>query len=187
MDRLREFIKENQPLVFLAIIVIVLLVLYFFYIDKPLLIKIKQARQELLEKKQESARLKEEVINLPALKEAYEKIKEKLVFVEERLPRKEEMPELLRTITETAAACGIEFTTFTPKPPISKELYDEIPIELSVRGTYHNLALFLARLGKLERIIVPLACNISAYSPKEKEKASVQTNLTIKTFIYKAR
>ena len=55
----------------------------------------------------------------------------------------------------------MELTTFKPKESVSKDFYDEIPMEFAISGNYSQLVTFLANIGKLPRIINVLNVEIT--------------------------
>jgi type IV pilus assembly protein PilO len=66
-------------------------------------------------------------------------------------------------------------------PEINRDFYAEIPVEIKVKGNYHQVALFFDKVGKLPRIV-----NINAVAMENaKETAGsweIQTSCTATTF-----
>jgi type IV pilus assembly protein PilO len=48
---------------------------------------------------------------------------------------------------------GPEFLLFEPKPENKKEFYAEIPVAMTIRGDYHNLAIFFDKVARLSCIV----------------------------------
>jgi type IV pilus assembly protein PilO len=71
----------------------------------------------------------------------------------EYLPKELDIQDLLKKIYSEARSAGVELTHFVPKQAVAKDFYDEIPMEIEVAGTFSQLVLFLANVGKLPRII----------------------------------
>lgn len=69
------------------------------------------------------------------------------------LPEKEEIPSLLAGVSEAGKDAGLEFLLFQPKPESKKEFYAEIPVDINVSGTYHQVAVFYDKVSKLPRIV----------------------------------
>jgi type IV pilus assembly protein PilO len=91
--------------------------------------------------------------NLPRVKEEVRRLDERLALALEKLPNKEEIPNLLRTISDLGREAGLDFLLFKPAAPTPKEFYAEVPLEMQVVGKYHDIALFFDRVGKLPRIV----------------------------------
>lgn len=69
------------------------------------------------------------------------------------LPEKEEIPSLLTNVSKSGQDVGLEFLLFEPKPENRKEFYAEIPVAMTIRGDYHNLAIFFDKVARLSRIV----------------------------------
>jgi type IV pilus assembly protein PilO len=69
------------------------------------------------------------------------------------LPEKEEIPSLLAGISEAGKDAGLEFLLFQPKGESPKEFYAEIPVDINVSGSYHQVAVFFDKVANLPRIV----------------------------------
>lgn len=69
------------------------------------------------------------------------------------LPKELDIQDLLRKIYSESRAAGVQLTNFKPKDPVSKDFYDELLMEIELRGNYPQLVLFLSYVSKLPRII----------------------------------
>ena len=83
------------------------------------------------------------------------------------LPKEKEIPALLTNISALGRGAGLDFLTFKPQPDVPKDFYSEIPVEIMVRGPYHNMGSFLDQVSKLNRIVT--VANISMGGPKSEE------------------
>ncbi|HFE39094.1 MAG TPA: pilus assembly protein PilO, partial [Gammaproteobacteria bacterium] len=70
-----------------------------------------------------------------------------------QLPSKTEVADLLTDITQTGLSNGLEFDFFKPKEEKPREFYAELPIELKVRGQYHEFGRFMSSIASLPRIV----------------------------------
>ncbi len=89
------------------------------------------------------------------------------------LPNKREIPTLLRGITQLGSDANLEFLLFSPKKEKARDFYLEIPVSMEVSGTYHDVATFFDKVGRMKRIV-----NILDISMKPIKERS--TNLTTK-------
>ena len=89
------------------------------------------------------------------------------------LPNKREIPALLRSITQQGSDANLEFRLFSPQREKARDFFVEIPVSMEVSGSYHNVAMFFDKVGKMERIV-----NIIDISMKPVKSRS--TNLTTK-------
>lgn len=69
------------------------------------------------------------------------------------LPDKEEIPLLLTSISQFGHDSGLEFMLFEPKPEILRDFYAEIPVSITVVGTYHQVGVFFDKVSNLNRIV----------------------------------
>ena len=89
------------------------------------------------------------------------------------LPNKREIPTLLRSITQLGSDANLEFRLFSPKKEKARDFYIEIPVSMEVSGTYHDVATFFDKVGRMKRIV-----NILDITMKPVKARS--TNLTTK-------
>ncbi|MFZ5761251.1 MAG: type 4a pilus biogenesis protein PilO [Thermodesulfobacteriota bacterium] len=90
-----------------------------------------------------------------------------LMFAEasKLLPQEQEIPSLLTSISDLGQQSGLDFLSFIPKVEARKEFYAEIPVDIKVRGPYHNVGVFLDAVSDLERIVT--VSNIAMGGPKK--------------------
>ena len=79
-----------------------------------------------------------------------------------QLPEQKEIPELLRQVSRLGQDAGLEVLLFRQQPEQLHGLYTEVPVQMSVRGGYHDIALFFDQVRRLDRIV-----NVADVSMKE--------------------
>src|SRR4030095_6958476 len=62
---------------------------------------------------------------------------------EARLPDQREIADLLSSVAGSARGVGLDIVLFRQKPEVYHDFYAEVPVEMAMRGTYHDVALFL--------------------------------------------
>jgi len=92
-------------------------------------------------------------VNLPAYRQQMEEIHQTFGSLLRQLPNSTEVPELLVDITQAGLGRGLEFVLFKPEREVQKQFYAELPINIQVNGTYHELALFISDVAALPRIV----------------------------------
>ena len=70
-----------------------------------------------------------------------------------QLPSRVEVAGLLVDISQTGLASGLEFELFRPQSTQEREFYAEMPIEIEVRGQYHEFGRFVSGVANLPRIV----------------------------------
>jgi len=150
-----------QKLVALAVIIIVIIVGYYFLGWQPLQqdIERQQAQVEqqrvLLKKNQRLAQ------DLPRKRAEFAQLEKQLKIALNMLPKKSQIPDLLESVTWAGKDSGLEFSTFKPRGENPKQIYAEVPVDISVKGTYRQLLTFLKRVGEMPRIVAIKNLNIS--------------------------
>jgi type IV pilus assembly protein PilO len=81
------------------------------------------------------------------------KLEQELKVLSAKLPEEKEIPSLLSSVNEVGRLNGLDFAQFKQEKAVRKEYYSEIPVQIQVQGGFHQIALFLNRLGSLDRII----------------------------------
>ena len=99
-----------------------------------------------------------------------------------KLPEKEEIPSLLTSISDSGQQVGLEFLLFEPKAEKPKEFYAEIPVAMSIRADYHNLAIFFDQVARLSRIVNIRDIKIGRAKGKGKDTPELSTKCTAVTY-----
>jgi type IV pilus assembly protein PilO len=69
------------------------------------------------------------------------------------LPEEKDTADLLKRMQTAASQSNLEIKRYEPGATVAKTLHAELPVNLTLVGTYHNLAIFFDRVGKLPRIV----------------------------------
>lgn len=69
------------------------------------------------------------------------------------LPGDAEVPGLLEDISRTGQGNGLAFEEIKLLPEVNGTFYLELPIQITVVGTYHGLAAFVSAISALPRIV----------------------------------
>jgi len=138
----------------LVLVVMVLIGAGFYFLlyqgqvaEHDELVNKKIAAQKILEKNEKIAN------NLKVYKAEYEKLQEDLQAALSKLPEKKEIPTLLTSIGTLAKEKGLDILRFRPLSETPKDFYAEVPVDLSLVGSYHDVALFFEAVGNMPRIV----------------------------------
>ena len=99
------------------------------------------------------------------------------------LPEEKDAADLLRRIQIAASQASINVKNFKPNPVVTKTLHAEWPITLELEGTYHNLALFFDKVGKLPRIVNITNVDIRAFGQPTPGGPTITATCTATTFV----
>ncbi len=134
----------------------------------------KQLQQDF-EKKQAKAS------NLAAYRKQLEEMKQSFGAMLRQLPNKTEVAELLVDVSQTGLASGLEFELFKPSAEVPREFYAELPIQIIVKGNYHEFGNFISGIASLPRIVTMHDIAITAGKSSEQE---LTLKATAKTYRY---
>ena len=70
-----------------------------------------------------------------------------------QLPARTEVPSLLVDISQTGLASGLEEKLFQPSDEIRREFYAELPIKITLTGSFHEFGNFVSGIAALPRIV----------------------------------
>jgi type IV pilus assembly protein PilO len=121
--------------------------------------------------------------NLEPLKQQLAQMELMLQQMLRQLPSKNEMPDLIVDVSQTALASGISNELFQPGGETQKEFYAEKPINLRMVGTYHQFGAFVSGVASLPRVVIMTMHNISL-TPRAGKPGSLVLQGTIKTYRY---
>ncbi len=145
--------------------VLVPIALFWFLVYQPGSNKIQGLERQVASMRKELQRAKVAARDLPRYEREMEATRERFEATSILLPRDKEIPALLRNISDLGKGAGLDFLSFKPGKEIPKDFYAEIPVDISIRGPYHNMGFFLDQVSKLDRIVT--VNNIKMGSPKQ--------------------
>jgi len=91
--------------------------------------------------------------DLPKKRAEFAKLEKQLKVALNMLPKKSQIPDLLESVSWAGKDSGLEFSVFKPAAERVQQIYAEVPVALSVTGTYRQLLTFLKRVGEMSRIV----------------------------------
>jgi type IV pilus assembly protein PilO len=94
-----------------------------------------------------------QVANLDALRDQLKEMEEQFGALLGQLPKDTEVPGLLEDITEKGVDSGLKFSSIALKGEQTAEFYVELPIDINLTGTYHDLGAFASGVAGLPRIV----------------------------------
>ena len=165
----------------LLVAVIIGLAWYLFVSDKRLLIQTEEATEatllaEFTEKQGRAA-------NLEPLKQQLAQMEVMLQQMLRQLPSKNEMPDLIVDVSQTALASGINNELFQPGAETMLQYYAEKPIALRMVGSYHQFGAFVSGVASLPRVVIMTMHDISL-KPRGEGDETLVLEGTVKTYRY---
>lgn len=96
---------------------------------------------------------KRQAVNLEEHRRQLEEIDRQFGALLKQLPNRAEMDSLLSDINQAGLGRGLQFELFKPGADVVKEFYAEMPIDVRVTGTYHDLGQFAADVARMPRVV----------------------------------
>lgn len=179
-DRVSQLKNVHKAAIFIGALVLPC-VLFYFFIFSP-------KTEEIGKLEIQQAKLEKEIDRVEKAsrridKHRAEMAEARIMFAKASslLPQKQEIPSLLTNISDHGKNAGLDFLSFGPGREILKEFYAEIPVDIKVRGPYHNVGVFLDKISKLSRIVT--VSNINMGGPKKVgEEMILDTSFNLVTY-----
>jgi len=177
MDSIFKLPTPKKALILVGILCVIAgLYLYVFFL--PWQDSMSVAKGELSKLTKELNESRAITRDLQKFKEQVDKLGGELKDALTQLPNEKEIPEILKTISSLGKESNLEFTLFRPKPEVPQQFYAQVPIELTVLGSYHNIGIFFDKVSKLPRIINVVDFNMTrAKDVKGKRSRNLSENL----------
>lgn len=151
-DRIFALPPRQRRLLYGASIVLLLLG-YAFALHLPRAQAIAAQKEKIRALEAERAKLQTLIAQREKVKEEIAEVEELFHQVKAQLPDQKEIPELLRQVSNLGRDSGLEVLFFRQKPEVLHDTYAEVPVEMGVRGGYHQIALFFDKVRQLDRIV----------------------------------
>jgi type IV pilus assembly protein PilO len=91
--------------------------------------------------------------NLNQFRREKELLEQQLREALAELPEEKNIEDLLQLFQDRALKAGLKIESIEPKPPSAERFYARIPIPMTVKGNYHEIATFFDSLGRMRRIV----------------------------------
>lgn len=143
-----------------------------------------EVQAELLRLKAQAEQTRQIADQKPRLEQEIKLVEAELQRTIQQLPTEKEIPSLLKRVAGLGQEADLDVALFKPGTPVAKEFYTEIPVQLKVMGTYHNLGLFFERLGRLERIVNVADLTMRRATKGQRAGDTIQAEFGVVTYSY---
>ena len=170
-----------QKLAIMGAMVLVVAVLDWTYLYGPSQRALTDLQAEVSQRRTELDSKRSKTNARAALERDLRDLGAELKRAQARLPDQREIANLLDNVASSGRQAGLEITLFRQKPEVLHDFYAEVPVEMQMRGTYQDVALFLDRVKRLDRIVN--VANIQLTKPRlEGERMLLDAACTATTF-----
>lgn len=170
-------------LVLLSFLAIVLIGLGYWFLWSPEIDELDQAKSKEQELRQTFLAKKAQAIKVDAYKQQMIDIEKTFGALLKQLPDKSQMDGLLTDINQAGLGRGLEFDLFKPGQETVADFYAEMPIQIKIKGNYHDVGAFATDISKLSRIVTLNDLNIAPLNKDTKDSVLVM-EATAKTYRY---
>jgi type IV pilus assembly protein PilO len=125
------------------------------------------------------------VSGLQELELQYKNLEKKWLQAQKLLPTDKEIPSLLKQITNAGIEAQVKFQIFKPGDATNATaLSQAIPVNITVIGTYNQIAQFLANMGNMSRIVITSNLRLT---PNESDPVrNIKADLVATTYVFKS-
>ena len=163
------------------VIVALALVYFFVWQDRMPDLQRREDQEQVLRNEFRTKHAK--AVNLQVYKQQLADIEKSFGALLRQLPSKTEVPNLLVDISQTGLAAALQEKLFQPGVEAKKDFYAELPIKITLTGSYHDFGAFVSGIAALPRIVTLHDITIT---PIDKTGGfdQLQLDVTAKTYRY---
>jgi type IV pilus assembly protein PilO len=152
----------------------------FFADTQSQIEELERGRSDQEKLKQDYLNKKKQAVNLDLHRQQLREIDTQFGALLRQLPNKSQMDALLVDINQAGLGRGLQFELFKPAANESvSDFYAELPIQVKVLGTYHDMGAFASDVGQLSRIVT--LNNVAINASKD---GNLMLDATARTFRY---
>ena len=163
----------------LSAIVLVIVVAGAFLDWKEQYDTLESSRDEEVKLKEQYTTKKAKAINLELYSQQLQEVEQSFGALVKQLPNRSEIDALLTDINQAGLGRGLQFELF--KPAVQERMadfYAELPINIKITGTYHDMGAFASDVAQLPRIVTLNDVVI------QNDKGNLSLEAVAKTFRY---
>jgi type IV pilus assembly protein PilO len=170
-----------RVLVCLITLVVVLTLGYFLHLTNLQKMLESYKAEEVTLKEQFTTKVRQ-AANLEAYKEQMTLMEASFEALLRQLPSDTEVPGLLEDITSAGLNAGLEFEEIKLLAEVTQPFYIELPIQITVIASYHDLATFVSAVAGMPRIVTLHDFSIKPLTTGTSPKLSM--SILVKTYRY---
>jgi type IV pilus assembly protein PilO len=177
-------VPRRQKVAIGVIFVILMTAVYWQFFLRSEWAARSEAQANLLQLRSKMEQARQIASQRPHLEQEVKLLEARLQREVQKLPAEKEIPSLLKRVASLGQEADLDVTLFKPGTAVMKEFYSEVPVQLKVAGTYHNLGLLFERLGRLERIVNVADMTIRPAVKGQRAGDSIQAEFGVVTYTY---
>ncbi|MGH7966914.1 MAG: type 4a pilus biogenesis protein PilO [Candidatus Binatia bacterium] len=160
LARILELPPSQRLTIYLGSAVLVICV-YIFLFYLPLSQEITNKQKKTQSLRTEYLKLQTSLSNQAGIKAAIVETENLFNKLKAQFPERKESAEgLLYQVSDLGRESGLEVLSFRREPEKVQDLYAEVPVEMAVRGGYHQITLFFDKVRQLDRLVAVADINL---------------------------
>jgi len=184
LTRIQKIPPKTRFIIFVVVIAL-LLIAYVIQVRIPMNTEIRTLEQSIASIQARIKENDEEIKKLDELKAEVKALEARLEILTKKLPTgATEVSSLLLDIQKLVNQSGLILRLWKPEKRRmhQSQMYEEIPITMSLTGAYHNTATFFDRVSKLTRIVNIANIKMGSAKVARTGGVDIEVNCTALTF-----
>lgn len=176
--------REQQK--FLVVFVTVgAAVLFWMYVYSPRQDELAEMEDRIATLETQNRRAEARTGNLDQLRAELQDTERLFRALERLVPSRAEVPEIYQSIATESQNLGLEMQSVVPSEPQRQQdrYYLRQTWNMTVRGTYHDIGEFLARVASFPRIVRPQVSSIMTSEAGQDGEMRVTAAFELETFV----
>ncbi len=164
--------------------VVVATALIYFFVWQSRMPELQQREDKEAQLRSEFRTKHAKAVNLALYKQQLADIEKSFGALLRQLPSKTEVPNLLVDFSQTGLAAALQEKLFQPGQEVKRDFYAELPIHITLTGSYHEFGAFVSGIAALPRIVTLHDIQITPIDKTAGSFDQLQLDLTAKTYRY---
>jgi type IV pilus assembly protein PilO len=175
-SRLEQLAKlpKGARIGILAAIAVAISAGYYFMVFEAKSERLQVLRTQELELQRKLSEVRSVAANIAAFEEEIAVMEAELSVALRQLPNEKQLEVLLADVSNLGKTAGVEIRSFARKDERIHDFYAEVPIAVSIEGSFHDIARFFDSVSKLPRIV-----NMGSITMKVAEANESGTRLNV--------
>ena len=154
-----QLTPAQQKQILFGLVGLIFLVVWVYFFALPQGRKWSADHASVQSLRQEVVQLKIRLVRMPQMEAEIQRLSSQAGFPSSPLPPEEQLPELLKAITEVARKAQVRLIGAKPKADVNKLTpgasgYLELPVFIGVSGGYHQIGIFLDVLENSPNLVL---------------------------------
>jgi type IV pilus assembly protein PilO len=182
-EQIEKIGKVPKPVRLASVSALLVLVAagYWFMSYQPKQAEVARLNGQAQELQRKLTNIRTVAGNVGAFEQEVADLERSLELALKQLPDSKKFEDLLRDISTAGKQVGVEIKSIHREQEVPHDFYAEVPFKITLEGSYHDLARFFERIGRLPRIVNVGALKVSL-SNESRRRTVLKVEGTATTF-----